>query len=137
MRLSRQSRVLAALVALVSMLFTQLAVASYACPRMQIANAMESVAASVAAVDHHEMSGCEGMDTTVKPLVCHDHGQTRDQSLDKPELPNVPPFMATMLVQTVTHADHPTQSVIPPTMDLFLTRTTAPPLSIRNCCFRI
>lgn len=137
MRLSGQSRVLAALLALVSMLFTQLAVASYVCPRMQIAHAMESIAASEAAVDHHDMSGCEGMDTTDKSVGCQEHNQTGNQSLDKPELPNVSPFMASVLLQTVAHTDRPYQSVILHAAGLFLTRTTAPPLSIRNCCFRI
>lgn len=132
MRLSRRSRVFAAVLALVSVLFTQLAVASYLCPSMQIARAIEA-----AAVDHQDVSGCEDMDTAKQPVPCHDLGQTRNQSLDKAELPNVPPFAATLLVQTVSPADHPTQSALPLPSDLYLTRATAPPLSIRNCCFRI
>lgn len=125
------------MLALVSILFTQLAVAGYLCPSMQIAHDMEALAASMAAVDHHDMSGCEGMGTTDQSVTCHEHNQTGNQSLDKPELPNVSPFVAGMLVQTVTHFDRPTQSITPPVTNLLLTRATAPPLAIRNCCFRI
>lgn len=137
MRLSRRSRVFAAVLALVSVLFTQLAVASYLCPSTQISRAIEVAAASAAAIDHHDASGCEDLDAAEQPVPCHDLGQTRIQFLDKAELPNVPPFAATMLVQTVSHADQPTRSVVALPSDLFLTRATAPPLSIRNCCFRI
>src|ERR1035437_3760647 len=137
MKMSRQSRIFAAMFALVSILFTQLAVAGYLCPSTQIAHDMESLAASMAAVDGHDMSKCEGMDTSDKSVTCHEHNQTGNQSLDKPELPNVSPFIATMLVQTVTNVDRPAHSVNPPVADLLLTRSTAPPLSIRNCCFRI
>ncbi len=133
MRLSRQSRFIAALFTIFSVFFAQLAVAAYACPSMQIAQAVESVAA---AGSMHAMAGCEGMDK-VKPLNCHDHAQTKSQSLTKPELPNVSPFMAAVLVQTILHADRAFPSLIPHSDGLFLTRTTAPPLSIRNCCFRI
>ena len=131
MRLSRQSRVFAAIVALVSVLFTQLAVASYLCPSAQIAQAL------AAAVVHQQQSGCEVPDTAEKPTACHDLGQSRIQSLDKAELPNVAPFTATLLVQSVSHAEQPVQSILPLNASLFLTRATAPPLSIRNCCFRI
>lgn len=137
MRLSRQSRVFAAMLALVSILFTQLAVAGYLCPSMQIAHDMELLAASTAMTDHHGMSGCKEMDTTDQSVTCHQHNQTGNQSLDKPEVPNVSPFIATMLVQTVSRFDRPAQFVNPPVADLLLTRATAPPLSIRNCCFRI
>ena len=133
MKLSGQSRILAALIALMAMLFTQLAVASYACPTMHTARA----AASAAAVDPHHMSGCEGMNTTIKPLLCHEQAQAKSQSADNPKLPNVQPFMATMLMRTIGHADHYFHAVVPPNASLVLTRTTAPPLGIRNCCFRI
>lgn len=136
MRLTRRPRYVATLLALIGMLFTQLAVAAYLCPSMQIAQALESRATPAVAASHQDMAGCEGMDMG-NPAPCQDHGQLRHQSLDKPELPQVSPFMAAMLVQAVSHADRFYQSVTAPTAKLFLARATAPPLSIRNCCFQI
>ena len=139
MRLSRRSRFAAALIALLSVLFTQLAVAAYACPRMQIAQAMESIAEPVAAAErdeNHDMAGCTGMDAQVSPR-CQDYGQSGNQSLDKPELPHVPPFITARLVQAVSHDDLAYPATTPASTSLSLTRTTAPPLAIQHCCFRI
>ena len=136
MRLSRQSRFVAALLALFGVLFTQFAVAAYACPSMQIAQAMESISASAAAHDHRDMPGCAGMDAE-DPVLCQNHGQIANQSLDKPELPNVSPFVANMLVQTVSYAGTAHQPFTSHSARIFQTRSTAPPHSIRNCCFRI
>jgi hypothetical protein len=136
MSLSRRSRFVAALLALFSLLFTQLAVAAYACPSMQIAQVMESMTGSAAVLDHRDMPGCAGMDTE-DPVLCQDHGQVANQSLDKPELPNVSPSMANMLVQTVSYTDTAHQPITFHSARIFQARSTAPPLSIRNCCFRI
>lgn len=138
MKMSRQSRFVAALLTLFILLFTQLAVAGYACPRIQIAQAMESIAPFVAAeaAYHRDMSGCEEIDAE-DTVLCQNHGKVVNQSLDKAELPNVFPFMATMLLQTVIHADSAYQPTIFHTPSSLLTRNTAPPLSIQNCCFRI
>lgn len=136
MKLSRRSRFAAAVLALFCVLFTQIAVAGYACPSMQIARAMESIAAPAVADVHADMQGCAGM-TDEEPVICQDHGQVGSQSLDKPASPDVSPFIAAMLVQNLDHATITWQSITPPAIDHVLTRTTAPPLSIRNCCFRI
>jgi hypothetical protein len=139
MRLSRQSRFFASLLALLSLLFTQLAVAGYACPSMQIAQAMGSVATltkAAAAVDQSDMPGCGGMDSE-ESVLCQNHGQVVNQSFDKAEVPAVLPFMASMPLQTVIHADGAYQATISHTPSSLLARSTAPPLSIRNCCFRI
>lgn len=130
MRLPRQSRFVAAMLAIVSVLFMQLAIAGYACPSIRIA----SIAASTAAIDHHGMPGCSGMDMD-KPTPCH--GLGGQQSLDKPESPHVFPFIAATLVQALSHVDPAYSTIAPPRRSLFLTRTTAPPLPIQNCCFRI
>ena len=135
MRLSRRFRFAAALVALFSVLFTQLAVAAYACPRTQIAQAMQSIAAP-AAVAHSDMPGCAGMDAQDSPR-CQDHGQGGNQSRDKPELPQVSPFITAMLVQAIAHDELAYPSSTPASAGLSPTRTTAPPLSIQHCCFRI
>lgn len=134
MKLSRPFRTVAALIALVGVLFTQLVVAAYVCPSMQLAHAFEQIAASSAALAHHAMPGCEGMDVQ-QPVQCHT--QVGTQSLDKPELPQVSPFVALTLQAAIVHSNAPLRSLVASTSPHVLTRTTSPPLSIRNCCFRI
>jgi hypothetical protein len=136
MRLSRQSRYVAALIALLGVLFTQLSVAAYGCPKTEIAHAMASIAAPVAAAEHHDMPGCSGMNGEKLPL-CQDHCQGGNQSLDRPALPHVSPFIAAMLAQSVSHSDLARPATTPPVAGLSLTRTTAPPLSIQNCCLQV
>lgn len=111
------SRVITALIALVSVLFMQFAVASYACPAVKVDN-------------------CHGMDME-QPSLCHAHEQAGNQSLDKPPVPPVAPFVPATLV-TLLVADKPVQPSQTDRADtFFLTRATAPPLAIRHCCFRI
>lgn len=138
MTLSRPSRVVAALIALFAMLFMQYALATYACPGMSIGQGGTSMAmqADTGSQNMKGMSGCKGTDT-MQPGLCHAHSQVGNQSLDKPEFPHVQPFTAATLTLVFRKVD---VSYIPdaalPDFAL-LTRTTAPPLSIRNCCFRI
>jgi hypothetical protein len=129
MKLSRPSRIAAALVAMICVLFTQLAVAAYVCPGMEIARAVEAAAMPMG----HD---CEGMDME-QPTLCHEHAQIGKQSLDKPPLPNLSPAVAILLVpairdiRVVHRADTGYADLS------WLVRTAAPPLSIQNCCFRI
>ncbi len=136
MKLPRHLRFLTALIALVGMLFAQLAVAGYSCPAHQAGITSEAAMAPVNS-DDQRMPGCEQMDKEL-PSLCHAHAQGANQSLDKPELPPLPPFSAAALTLVVTHiamsdfsVDHFPQS------SPLLARITAPPLSIRHCCFRI
>ena len=134
MNRSPQFRFVAALIALFSMLFMQLAVASYACPNMRMG---QQGAATAMSADTSAMSAdCKGMDME-QPSLCHAQDQVGNQSLDKPQLPSVQPFVSVGLVQAITifdvfYAPFPSQP-----RPLYLTRATAPPLAIRNCCFRI
>ncbi|OGB26672.1 MAG: hypothetical protein A3I66_03790 [Burkholderiales bacterium RIFCSPLOWO2_02_FULL_57_36] len=135
MKLSRPSRFAAALVALFSILFMQLAVAGYVCPDLATAEGNESASAS-AYSGHQGMSNCEGMDAK-QPGLCHAHAHPGDQSLDKSGLPPVQPFVAaalTLVFRNIQAVHHSTAIQLDPPL---LTRTTVPPLSIRNCCFRI
>lgn len=136
MKLSRPSRWYAALVALISMLFMQLAVAAYACPELGVGRDTGHGQAMMAAGSGHEMSSCQTPDP-VQPALCHAHGQVGKQSLDKPELPPVQPFMAVGLAIPLHPVDTSELAPPPPAEIAFLARTTAPPLTIRNCCFRI
>lgn len=134
MKLSRPSRIVAALIALISVLFMQFAVASYACPGLGMGQS-EPVAMA-AGMDDQGMSACEGMDMA-QPSLCHAYGQADNLSLDKPQLPNVAPFVPIALIlawSAIDIADTPTVGQSEP---VSLVRATAPPLSIRNCCFRI
>ena len=132
MKLSGPSRCVAAFIALFSMLFMQLAVAGYACPELNIGLTGKPVAMSA---DAGSMPGCAGMDAA-QPSLCHAHAQAGKQSLDKPELPQVQSFVAAL---TLVFDDiEPAYSTIAAQPDsVLLTRSSAPPLSIRNCCFRI
>lgn len=135
MRSSRQFRFVAALIALFSMLFMQLAVASYACPNLRTGQASATVAMPAGSTAE-TMSGCADIDME-QPSLCHAHSQVGNQSLDKPNLPQVQPFVAVGLMQAQVVTDaayHPLPAQPRP---LVLTRITAPSLSIRNCCFRI
>lgn len=132
MKLSRSSRLVAALVALFSILFMQLAVASYACPSLGAGHGSQAMAA----MPMEDMAGCHDMDPE-QPSLCHAYGQAGDQSLDKPAVPPLQPFLAVGFGLPVTALD----ASLPPDFALprttFLTHATAPPLAIRNCCFRI
>jgi hypothetical protein len=133
MTLSRPSRVAAAVVALFSMLFMQLAVAAYACPAMSpTPGHMTMPADSV----EHNMDNCKGMDMKT-PSLCHAHDQAGNQSLDKPGTPQIQPFAASGLALPIISAGYAAVPSQATPKSLVLTRTTAPPISIRNCCFRI
>lgn len=135
MHRSRQFRFVAALITLFSMLFMQLAVASYACPRMMMEASDGTIAMSNDSTDQG-MVGCRGMDETQSSL-CHAHDQVGNQSLDKPDLPQVQAFLAVGLALPLIPID---VTYRPPSTLLeavHLARSTAPPLAIRNCCFRI
>jgi hypothetical protein len=135
MKLSRQSRFVAALIALLSVLFTQFAVASYACPGLTMDHAGIAVAMAPVANDD-SMEGCMGMDKE-QPHLCHAYDQAGDQSLDKPGVPPLQAFVPMALVLTLVITDTAILPIHEHTELSLLTRTTAPPLSIRNCCFRI
>lgn len=134
MKLSRPSRFVAALIALISVLFMQFAVASYACPGMGMGQS-ESVAVA-ASMDDQSMSACEGMDMA-QPSLCHAYGQSDNLSLDKPQVPNVAPFMPIALMLAWSSVDIARTPTAAPPEPVSLGYASAPPLSIRNCCFRI
>ncbi len=122
----RRHRLITVLFALVNLLFMQLAVASYACP-----SAVSKVAeAGMSRADSMSLSMDDG-----QPSLCQAHCQTGQQSADTHELPS--PVALTAL---------PAAFTLPVTVPVFsraplqtphLKRTTAPPVAIRNCCFRI
>ena len=119
MKLRRSHRLVAALIALASLLFMQLAVAAYACP-------MQS----------KPMANCHGMDRD-SPSLCHAHAETVKQSLDKAATPDVQPFIAAAVLGEVTGLEQ----LMPPGVRSLPSAVpaagAAPPISILHCCFRI
>jgi hypothetical protein len=129
---NRRTRLITLLFAVVSLLFMQLAVASYACP------STGSKVAEVAAMAEVGMPCAESMSLNMddeQPNLCHAHCQAGQQTADKYELPS--PVAISVL---------PADFTLPVTVPVFsgaplqaphLMRTTAPSVVIRNCCFRI
>lgn len=133
MKLSRTTRFVAAMIAVISLLFTQLALASYVCPGMTMPERMTMASADdgMSSMDH-----CTGMDMA-QPNLCRAHHHADLQSLDKPDLPQVPPFHAIGSALTLVLFD----AAAPPPTALAaipaLAYATAPPVAILHCCFRI
>lgn len=133
MQLTRRSRFATALLALISVLFMQLAVAAYACPSLQATD----VAAAAQAAEHDGTAGCEGVVDIEQPSLCHAHSQVGNHSLDKPAPPDVPQTAAIVLVPVIQdlHAAWRAHSLHAEAAGV--THDSFPSLSIRNCCFRI
>ena len=138
-RLSRPSRLVAAAITLFSLLFMQLAVAAYACPALSVehGSAVAGTSAPMAATaPPDEMPACHEMDP-VQPSLCDAYQKSDNQSLDKPAVPPLAPFLAVGFGLPLLPLDgvyRPDFSFANPH---FLTRVTSPPLAIRHCCFRI
>ena len=129
---NRRHRLITVLFALISLLFMQLAVASYACPGAG-SKITEAAAMAEAGMPCAESTAISMDDA--QPNLCHAHCQAGQQTADKYELP-APVAIATL----------PADFTLPVTVPVFsgapllvpdLKRTTAPPVVIRNCCFRI
>jgi hypothetical protein len=128
-------RLVRALVALFGMLFMQLAVAGYLCPKSEQAPA-EMAMAMPMTPDAQNMPGCDQLDP-VQPILCHAQAHASQQSLDKPPLPDVQPFIPGALALVIQSFEPAYGAPVRPLLNTFLAHPTAPPLSIRNCCFRI
>jgi hypothetical protein len=133
MKSSRSTRFVAAVIAVISLLFTQFAMASYVCPGATTPALMTMAAADNGMAD---MDHCSGMDKA-QPTLCHAHNHSDPQSLNKPDLPSVLPFLVIGQVLSVVLLD---ASMAPPgiiTALPSLSHATEPPMAIRHCCFRI
>lgn len=129
---NRRPRLITALFVLVSLLFMQLAVAGYACP------AVASKAAEVAAMAEAGMPCAESMKLNMddaQPNLCQAHCQNGQQTSDKYEVP-APVAIATVPADFTLPVTVPVLSGAP-LQAPHLMRTTAPPVAIRNCCFRL
>ena len=132
MRLRRFPRHIVAILALFSILFMQSAVASYVCP-----GDGQLLASSVVSVTMDETMGdCAGMDME-QPSLCHAYSENADHSLDKPGTHAIWPFTPAALVTNLCVLDPDDLSDLMYGKRPILARATAPPITIRHCCFRI
>jgi hypothetical protein len=135
MKLRRKYRVLTALIALLGVLFTQLAVAAYVCPSLIKGDLHPTMMAGDSS-PMQSMPNCDQPDST-EPALCLAHCQDAKSSLDRADLPTVAP--ATFIVSSILTALTPPR--LAPIRDVerdsLLLRITSPPISIRHCCFRI
>lgn len=124
MKLRRTNRVVAALIAMFSLLFMQLAVAAYACPML----AQETPPPMTA--------DCHNMDRE-NPVLCHAFVESGKQSLDKAAAPAVQPFVAAAALAEVAPVDQlaPAGALLAPSAVPAM--GPAPPIAILHCCFRI
>lgn len=132
MSLRRRNRLFTVLIALISLLSMQFALASYVCPRT--ASGVEVMTQMAQSSMPCEQAMADAMDGQPAGL-CHAHCQAEHQSADKYQIPAVAVpihsgtgFITLRLVP------------IPPGAPLqapLLTRITAPPVAVRHCCFRI
>jgi hypothetical protein len=121
-----------ALVALFGLLFMQLAVAAYACPKLA------PVQQQSAMLDQsgQPMQDCPELDKQ-NPTLCQADSHHSPQSTDTSNPASVQPLAAAGLIVHVITPDElvPAGFTIPAA---FLHAPgTAPPIAIRNCCFRL
>jgi hypothetical protein len=128
---SRRIRLFTALFSLWALLWTQSAIAAYACPAL--AEAVELVAMSEAGMPCAEMMAQAAQDD--QPALCVAHCHPTVQSADAYQVPAVaaPALLATVMVTTMPEPS--TASNLLSTPDL--RRSTSPPLAVRHCCLRI
>jgi hypothetical protein len=128
-------RLITVLFTLCSLLFMQLAVAAYACPGI---GAKVAQVASATAMAEAGMPCAESMTLAMddeQPHLCQAHCQAESQSAEKSQL------LSLLAVDALPSA--PALQIALPTLVVaplqapHLQRSTAPPLSIRNCCFRL
>jgi hypothetical protein len=129
---SRRIRALIAFLAVMGVLFAQIAVAAYACP-----GAQEMALAAVGMEAGAEMPPCgEGM-AEPQPTLCSAHCQQGDQSLDKPAAPAVPAIAWVAIPPGAAAPDVALAASLPGEQRSLLARATAPSVALRNCSLRI
>lgn len=129
---NRRHRLITVLFALVSLLLMQLAVAGYVCP------SSGSKIAEVTTMAEARMPCAESMPLSMddeQPNLCRAHCQAGQQSADKHELLS-PVALGALPGDFSLHVAIPvfSEALL---QAPHLQRTTAPPVAIRNCCFRL
>ena len=126
-------RIATALAAITCLLFSQLAVAAYACPPLLHGT---EAAGQLEAAGHDESSveACAEHDTT-RPGLCLAHCNPAELSLTQPQ-GDAPPVMLVALHPLA--GQYAPAALIPaaPQFEIPL-RGHSPPLTVLHCCFRI
>lgn len=127
MKPARGLRALIAWIALVGVLFSQLAVAAYACPGKPVMAQAALAAAMEEMPDCHQAPGSAAIDA-----LCQAHCQQGDQSVERvavpPPAPAVPSdFRPARLVPIANLAGPPSAQLS------LLERPTEPPAAVRHC----
>jgi hypothetical protein len=130
MRYSRRIRLVSALVALLSLLFMQVALAAYACPNLTAAQSTPMLDSS-----GQPMANCPEPDKQ-SPALCYADTHKQTPSLDKPDTPSVMPFVATGFALPLLWPEDTASMPNPPLVFLHASGTS-PPIAIRHCCFRL
>ena len=131
MHTTRTSRLLTALVVLFSLLFTQLAVAAYACPDMAPVKAAVMVDAA-----GQPMQDCP-MNDKQSPSLCAAHAKASPLSVDKADSAPIAPFMAGALLAVIALPEQAGETAFSLHPDSVRPLGVAPPIPILNCCFRL
>ena len=138
---NHSTRLLTVLFALMSLLFMQLAVASYACPGLPGSGATSNavVKSAMAGMPCAEEMAIDPVDSEPAQLdqanLCHAHCQVGQQSADKYEPPSPVHITALPANFTILITAPVFSSTLVQATDL--KRTTAPPLALQNCCLRL
>ena len=133
MTVRRRTRCMTALLALVSLLFMQLALASYVCPG-ELAQLTP-----LAGAQQSGMPCAEPMSTVAdneQPNLCKAHCEDADRSSAIVKVPTMDAPDA-LVAYFLADPSRPILSGGLPLQMPLLQRSTAPPLNIRHCCFRI
>lgn len=127
----RRNRFATVLLVLASLLFMQLALAGYSCAGVE--SKVQQAAAMAEAGMPCAGSMSMSMDDDEQPALCHAHCAAGEQASDNHPL-QVPAVALPAGLALERVALQPTIRSAPQAP--LLTRTTAPPLAIRNCCLR-
>lgn len=132
MFLRRRHRLITVLFALCSLLFMQLAVAAYACPDnlSKLSEAAAMAEAGMVCASDSSLS----MDDE-QPGLCHAHCQSAQQTVEKVQAPS--PIDAAAFGFAFTISRPLAAPPAGPAQAPLLLRAAAPPIAVRNCCFRI
>ena len=123
--MNRVTRKLVSLIGIVAVVFAQLAVSAYACP-MEFAALDEAVGVPE--------TNSSGRDASA-PALCQKHCENAQQNVNDTPQPLAGVSLASAVV--VTLAIDRAMSLPAKAATSSLHHATSPPLSIRNCCFRI
>ena len=130
---NRHTRLVTALLALLSLLFMQLAVAGYACPGKAGQHGADMAVMAEAGMPCAETMALAQDDE--QPGLCQAHCKADSQSAERYQPPLSIDSHALPVAYLMTLAV-PVLAVAPLQIP-HLKRTTAPPLAIRHCCLRL